>query len=422
LIQTFLMKLIYRFSLQLFYLIIRIASLGGKVKARQWLIGRKNIFSTIENALQPNEKRVWFHCASLGEFEQGRPVIEKFKMQNAEFKIVLTFFSPSGYEVRKNYGGVDYVFYLPLDTKSNAVKFISLVNPQKVFFVKYEFWFHYLDTLRKKNIPTFLVSGIFRSQQKFFKWYGSFFRTMLESFTHIFLQDEESAELLKTINIKNYTVAGDTRFDRVVELAKNVQPIPLIEKFKSSSRLIIAGSTWKEDEEIIHDLFSFHSTLPSAFKLIIAPHETNENRVRELLKTFDDFNTGRFSLSNDSNISSYQVLIIDHIGMLSSLYQYGSYAYIGGGFGKGIHNILEAAVFGNPVFFGPNFQKFREAKELVKIGGAFSIKSGEELKLAFNNLDTSRNASDAASLAARNYVFSKNGATEKIISFLKNIQ
>jgi len=243
---------------------------------------------------------------------------------------------------------------------------------------------------------------------------------MLKSFTHIFLQDEESAGLLRSIGITKCIVAGDTRFDRVVELASNVKPHPLIEKFKGENKLFIAGSSWKEDEEIVQKLFSFHSTLPSAFRLIVAPHETNEKRINELLNIFSGFTTKRFSDLNEENVSSTQVLIIDNVGMLSSLYQYGHYAFIGGGFGKGIHNILEAAVFGNPVFFGPVYQKFREAKDLVKAGGAFSVRSYQELNSAFNNLASNQDYWNSASVIAANYVSGKKGATEKIMSYLRN--
>ncbi len=414
------MTLLYNFSILLFQLAIRIAAFTGHVKAKQWVTGRKNIFNQIQNSLQPGEQRVWFHCASLGEFEQGRPVMEKLKIKNEKLKIVLTFFSPSGYEVRKNYAGADYVFYLPVDTKSNAERFISLINPEKVFFVKYEFWFHYLDTLHKKNIPVYLVSAIFRTQQKFFKWYGGFFRRMLKSVTHFFLQDDESAALLNSIGISNYTVTGDTRFDRVVEAAASVKPIPVIEKFKDGKELLIAGSTWKEDEEVILSSFTKLTLHPSPFKLIIAPHEINEPEIKRQLKIFSGFKTVRFSEAKEETVSAAQVLIIDNIGMLYSLYQYGTFAYVGGGFGKGIHNILEAAVFGIPVFFGPNYQKFREARDLINYSGAFSIQSSDELNSAIMTLANNEHKWKAASLVARNYVDDKKGAAEKIINYLMN--
>lgn len=374
----------------------------------------------MQSSLVPGEKRVWFHCASLGEFEQGRTLMEKLKLKRKEIKIVLTFFSPSGYEVRKNYTGADYVFYLPLDTKANAEKFISMIAPEKVFFVKYEFWFHYLHTLHKKNIPVYLVSTIFRPGQKFFNWYGGFFRSMLKTITHFFLQDEESAALLHAIGITNYTVTGDTRFDRVVESADGLKPIPMIEKFKDGKKILVAGSTWKEDEQLIKSSFTYLTFHPSPLKLIIAPHEVNENRIREVQNFFSGYNITLFSEAKEETISSSEILIIDNIGMLSSIYQYGSYAYIGGGFGKGIHNILEAAVVGLPVFFGPNYQKFREANELIERGGAFPVRSSDELTSTLNNLITHENKCAAASKVARDYVYERKGATEKILLFLKN--
>ena len=412
------MKLLYNFSIFLFQLSIRVVSVFGNQKARKWIDGRKNLFSNIQKFLKPGEDRVWFHCASLGEFEQGRPVMEKFKMRNSKCKIVLTFFSPSGYEVRKNYEGADYVFFLPMDTSCNAEKFISLINPSKVFFVKYEFWYHYLNTLKTKNIPVFLISAIFRPQQLFFKWYGSFFRSVLRLFTHIYLQDTRSADLLNSIGITNHTVAGDTRFDRVVEAAAGVAPIALIEKFKGDNQLMIAGSTWKEDEQIIHSFVRHLRYHTSSLKLIVAPHEINGQRIEFLLELFKKNKTVRFSMANAQTISSFDVLIIDNMGMLSSVYQYGDFGYIGGGFGKGIHNILEAAVFGMPVFFGPNHNKFAESVDLIKSKGAFSIRSENELLTALMLLMNDESKWKMASLATKKYTEEKKGATEIIMKMI----
>ena len=413
------MTLLYNFSIFLFQMSIKGASVFGNQKAGKWLDGRKNIFSHIQNSLKPGEERVWFHCASLGEFEQGRPVMEKFKMQNSKCKIVLTFFSPSGYEVRKNYGGADCIFYLPMDTSFNAEKFISLINPSKVFFVKYEFWFHYLRTLSAKKIPVYLVSAIFRPQQIFFKWYGGFFRSMLKLFTHIFLQDNGSADLLSSIGITSHTVAGDTRVDRVVEAAAAVKPIPLIEKFKDNKPLMIAGSTWKEDEQIIQSLIKHHTPHQSPFKLVIAPHEINEQRLDFLLNLFAKYKTVRFSMAKAETISSFDVLIIDNIGMLSSVYQYGNFGYIGGGFGKGIHNILEAAVFGMPVFFGPNYSMFTEAVDLIKRKGAFSIQTADDF-INVMRLMNEESKSMMAALVTKKYTNDRKGATEIIMKMISD--
>lgn len=417
--QPSLMTLLYNFFIFLFQLSIRIASLFGNAKARNWLEGRKNIFRQIEQTLIPGEERIWFHCASLGEFEQGRPVIEKLKMLHADCKIVLTFFSPSGYEVRKNYKGADYVFYLPLDTRSNAEKFISLINPSEVFFVKYEFWFHYLNRLHQLHIPVYLVSAIFRPQQVFFKWYGGFFLKMLKTITHFFLQDEGSAVLLQSKGISNFTVTGDTRFDRVVEAAAAVKPIPVIEKFIGTHQLFIAGSTWKEDEQIIQRFIQQHPSVHSSFKFIIAPHEIDEPHIQFLVKLFAGSKVVRISEANSETISSFDVLIIDNIGMLSSIYQYGNLAFIGGGFGKGIHNILEAAVFGMPILFGPNYSRFSEAIELIKRNGAFSVESSEELKIVFTDLLSNEGKWKAAGLIAKTYTHEQTGATTKIVNRVK---
>lgn len=412
------MTLLYRFSVFLFQQAIRTAAFFGNAKAGKWVEGRKNIFSQIQSMLNPGEARTWFHCASLGEFEQGRPLMEKLKQENPQVKIVLTFFSPSGYEIRKNYSGADYVFYLPMDSPKHAERFISLINPSKVFFIKYEFWFYYLSALRKLNIPVYLVSAIFRSGQPFFKWYGGFYKKMLKSFTHIFLQDDSSTRLLHSIGFSNHTVAGDTRFDRVVEAAANVNSISILENFKNSQPLIIAGSTWKEDEDAILVLFNELKTSHSSFKLVVAPHEIDERKINDVVKLFSAFKTEKFSEANEKTIGEFDVLVIDNIGLLSSIYQYGNYGYIGGGFGKGIHNVLEAAVFGMPVFFGPNYEKFREAKELISHLGAFSVQSTEELRHVFLKLVNDKNLLTEASVQAKKYVYERRGATEKIVEVI----
>ncbi len=394
------------------------------------IIGRKNIFERLKTEISnsnnselrtPNFQLIWFHCASLGEFEQGRPLMEKLKLQQPNVKILLTFFSPSGYEIRKNYTGADYIFYLPMDTASNAKKFIEIVKPQKVFFVKYEFWFNYLSELKNRNIPTYLVSGIFREDHHFFKSTGAWFRKQLSAFTHFFLQDDKSIELLNSIGYTNSTLCGDTRFDRVFEVSKNVKQIDLVKQFVGNNKVLILGSSWREDEKIVQSLKL------ESLKLIIAPHEIDEKHLSSIEAEFIPLLSEgllrregagvclRYSLANENNIKEAQVLIIDNIGMLSSLYQYGTIAFIGGGFGKGIHNILEAATFGLPVIFGPNFHKFAEAKELIKLGGAFSVMDVSEYEKTMDLLSDEQ-VLKTASQISRMYVQGRIGATEKILS------
>lgn len=383
-------------------------------KANLWIAGRKNLIAIIKRDFEKADRGsriVWFHCASLGEFEQGRPLIEKLKVREPNVKIVLTFFSPSGYEIQKKYSGADYVYYLPADTPSNAKEFIETIKPSIVFFVKYEFWFNYLNELKKNSISTYLVSGIFREDHYFFKSYGSWFLKQLQCFTHFYLQSESAEKLLNKNGYLNTTVCGDTRFDRVFEISKKIKQFPLIEKFKQSSNIFIAGSTWLEDEKKIASLdFSSSNT-----KLIIAPHEIDENHIKSIESVYSNKKVIRYSASSESNIEQADVLIVDSIGMLSSLYQYGSVAYIGGGFGKGIHNIIEAATFGMPVIFGPNYQKFIEAKELVKLKGAFSISSIEDLQQIFKFV-SDRSVSNEISQISRNYVSSHVGASERILN------
>ncbi len=383
--------------------------------------GRKDIFQKLETKLferrTPNAQLLWFHCASLGEFEQGRPLIEKLKSQHPSIKILLTFFSPSGYEVRKNYSGANWVFYLPIDTIANAEKFISIIKPDRVFFVKYEFWFNYLNQLKKSNIPTYLISGIFRKEQHFFKSYGNWFKKQLWCFSHFFVQDENSMVLLKSIGYTNVTISGDTRFDRVYEIAQSVKKIDLVNSFVGNNKIIVAGSTWKEDEKIIADWFNKSKLRASNFKLIIAPHEISEPNIQSIIQQFNNSTIVKYSQANEQNIQEAEILIIDNIGMLSSLFQYGTIAFTGGGFGKGIHNILEAATFGLPIIFGPNYKKFVEANELIKLGGAFSITNTIEFEKIMQLLND-QNQLTSASAIAKEYVKSSTGATKKILNFI----
>ncbi len=405
---------IYTIGITVFNVITRLASFFNQ-KAKLFTEGRKAIFNEIAEKINPLDRPIWFHFASLGEFEQGRPVLEKIKSIYPNVKVVITFFSPSGYEIRKNYTGADGVFYLPLDTASNAKKFIALVNPRIAIFTKYEFWFYYFRELNRHSIPLYLISGIFRPSQAFFKWYGSFNRRMLNYITHFFVQNEESARLLSHIGISEVSISGDTRFDRVYENAQQPKKLDLVEKFCGDANVFIAGSTWLPDEKL---LVSFAEKYPK-WKLIIAPHEVSEGHIEEIEKLFR--NAVRFSVLNSQFAqhqtpnAKHQTLIIDNIGMLSSLYQYAKVAFIGGGFGAGIHNTLEAAAFGLPVVFGPKYTKFQEAKDLISIGAAKSIANEAEFFSAFEHFK----ANEKASVDIKKYVENKKGATEMIVNTIQ---
>jgi 3-deoxy-D-manno-octulosonic-acid transferase len=394
------MKILYPISIQLSVIAIRIASLFN-AKAKLWIKGRKSIFQKLAEATKDHQDIVWFHCASLGEFEQGKPIIEGYKIKHPTHKILLTFFSPSGYEIRKNYDGVDWVFYLPADTKKNAKQFISIVNPIKVIFIKYEFWFNYMAECKKQNIPFYSVSSIFRKEQSFFKY--DWFAKQLNNVSHFFVQDNNSKELLQKIGFSNCTVTGDTRFDSVVSNTQNAISIPLIEKFSENKTTIICGSTWPKDEALLAKYIKENSN----YNYIIVPHE-----LRYISALKKQTNALLFSKTDSTNISNSTVLIIDSIGILSNIYKYGDLAYIGGGFGSGIHNILEAVAYGLPVVFGPNYQKFNEANELINKKGAISISNYTELTSAIHDLSTfDKNI-------AINYIKENSGATDKILNQL----
>jgi len=405
------MQFIYNFSIRIYYFIIKISSLFN-AKAKLFVDGRKNLFSNL-GKIDFDNKIAWFHCASLGEFEQGRPLIEKFKKEYPNYKILLSFFSPSGYEIRKNYENADYIIYLPIDTPKNAKRFVNIIKPDIVFFVKYEFWYNFIKEIKKNEIPLYIVSSIFRENQIFFKWYGKWYRKILFNISHFFVQDIESKKLLEKISIANVTIAGDTRFDRVYEIVKKAKELPIINNFKNNSLLFIAGSTWKPDEEIIT---SYINKKQDNVKYIIAPHEIDEINIKRIENNIsNDITVIRYSKANEENIDSYKVLIIDNIGLLSSIYKYGDVAYIGGGFGKGIHNVLEAACYGIPIMFGPNYSKFKEAIELIKKNGAFSICSYNEFETNLNIfVNSNQKLSKAGEIAAR-YVISKKGVTAKIL-------
>lgn len=417
--MDFISVFLYDVGIFFYSVVAKIASLNNQ-KAKLFIDGRKNIFDAISAKLKNDtHPKIWFHCASLGEFEQARPIIESIKATHPQYKVIVTFFSPSGYEFRKKYDQADYIFYLPLDTKSNAQKLISLFNPSTVFFVKYEFWFHYLTQLHQQKIPTYLISANFRTNQLFFKWYGSFFKKLLQYFEIIFTQNEESKKLLNEIGINHVIVSKDSRFDRVYTTIKNVQSLPIIEQFKHKNLLIIAGSSYTPEENLINN---FLLQTSQKIKIIIAPHEIDSAHIKTIEHTFANFKTILYSNANTSNVIDKQVLIIDNIGLLSSIYQYGDIALIGGGFAKkGLHNMLEAAAFGMPILFGPNnHDKFPEANQMIKYGVAFTVYNNN---LEFNHLMdefiSNTEKRNKISSLSKKFITENIGSTEIILSTIK---
>jgi len=388
-----------------------------KPKAREFIKGRKGLLNRIQEDLKPNQSPiVWFHCASLGEFEQGKPVIEAYKNQHRDHKILVTFFSPSGYTQKKNYKGADYIYYLPMDTSSNAKRFLAYVNPSIVFFVKYEFWYNYLNQIHKREIPLYNISGLFTPKHNFFKASGSFQLGMLKFFSHFFVQDQRSKNLLESVHLKNVTVSGDTRFDRVLQTIKSPTSFPLIEKFKGSKKLIIIGSSWPEDMEVLYD---FINSSDDQVKFLIIPHLIDDRHIKILEKGLN-VNYTRYSAAESTEISQSKVLIINTIGMLSSLYQYGEMAYIGGAFGEGVHNILEAVAFGLPVVFGDkNLDKFPETLELIAHGGGFSVSNNQDVASIFNGFLNDQEKLNNASAICKSYVQKKAGATDIIMQHIR---
>lgn len=400
------MLFLYNSGIFLYNLLVKVFSLFNS-KAKLFQEGRQNIFSVIESQINRESKHIWFHFASLGEFEQGRPLLERIKADHPDEQIVVTFFSPSGYEIRKNYALAAGVFYLPLDTRKNAERFIELIHPKLAVFTKYEFWHHYYQTLDAQGVPLFLISGIFRSEQHFFKWYGGFYRRMLGHVTHFFVQNEESKALLAGIGIDRVSLAGDTRFDRVFEHTLSAKKFPIVDAFCGDSQVLVAGSTWPADEDILGTFTERHAD----WKLILAPHEIGESHIQQIQRIFPA--AVRYSIW-DPTLNSAQVLIIDNIGLLSSLYPYGKLAYIGGGFGAGIHNTLEAAAFGKALLFGPRYDKFQEAKDLINLGAAISVRDAATFELAFSQLSGNQEAGEKA----YGYVLKKKGATPTIMAAL----
>jgi 3-deoxy-D-manno-octulosonic-acid transferase len=415
---------------------IRIAS-AWNPKAKEWITGRKNLFEELQNKIGPGDKIIWFHCASAGEFEQGKPVIEELKSVYPSHKILVSFFSPSGYNAARKYQHADIITYLPLDTNKNAKRFVELIKPELVVFVKYEYWFHHLSAVAFYNIPLIMVSAIFRKDQLFFKHYGRFYKRMLFLFRQIFVQDENSLELLRANNIHHCSLGGDTRFDRVKKIADHFSAVPLLKEFIGENQAIVAGSTWEGDEEILASCMKDHSV-----KIVIAPHEIKKDhilrlqnvfpgcvRYSELKELFSYAEVQSTSIWNSINaqqqkdlqkkLAEARTLIIDGMGMLSRLYYYATITYVGGGFKTGIHNTLEAVVYGKPVLFGPKYQKFKEARDLIADGAAFSINNAEELKIKMDHLLNDSEQLSKAGNAAKKYVEENVGATKKILQYIQ---
>lgn len=401
----------------LFYLLAARASALFNEKARLFIKGQRMAFPYLEQKLNHDRPIIWVHCASLGEFEQGRPLIEQIKKKHPRYQVLLTFFSPSGYEIRKKYDQADYISYLPLDSAKNARKFMELVKPEKVFFVKYEFWYNYMNQIHQKQVPLYLVSAIFREDQLFFqagfraKWY----RGVLEKVSHFFVQTEASGKLLASIGIGKWTVTGDTRFDRVAEIAANSKQLPIIESFKSGKQLIVVGSSWSPDEALLIDfLKQDHQT-----KIVFAPHEVKESNVKRLMEQLP-VEAIRYTQAEGKALSGTRVLVVDTIGILSSIYRYADVAYVGGGFGVGIHNTLEAAIYNIPVFFGPNYLKFQEAVNLQKKGVAFPVEESGELIPKLNGLLHDAEQRKSIAKKSREFMAENLGATNQILEKVFN--
>jgi len=409
------MNILYTIIIGLYYFGIMLSAPFNR-KAARMLTGRRGLFRFLRDGMAKKDAWIWFHCASLGEFEQGRPVMERLRKERPDTGILLTFFSPSGYEVRKNYAGADLVCYLPFDFPWNVKKFLSLVKPRMAVFVKYEFWHHYLKAMAHRGIPLYGISVIIRENHPFLKWYGRSYRKVLHCFDHLFVQDEDSKRRLARMGITRVSVAGDTRFDRVVEIARQAKKIEPVERFASGEKILVAGSTWPPDEEI---LLKYLHEEENPWKWIVAPHEIHEQHIRNILE-HSRVQACRYSKAGETNPEKCRLLVIDNIGMLSSLYRYASLSYVGGGFGRGIHNVLEAAAYGIPVIFGPHYQAFREAVELIKRGGGFPVNNYSELKTRLNMLARQPETLARSSNAAGTFVHKSTGATEIIVGKLLN--
>lgn len=406
----------YNLGVRAYQFMIHVASLFHP-KAKLWVQGRKNWKKNLQEQFQKKQIQhpIWFHCASLGEFEQGRPLMEKIKQHHPDKKIILSFFSPSGYEIRKNYEVADLVVYLPSDTPTNAKEFIEILKPEMAIFVKYEFWLNYLAELKRKQIQVYLISAVIKKHQPFFKWYGSVFRQGLQAYTKIFTQDQVSLDLLKSLGVTVGVKAGDTRFDRVCEIASAPKRVVSAELFSKHKNVIIGGSTWPKDEELLLNVFKELKALHPDLKLMIAPHEIEESNIKRLIQEITNRQFSFHLMTDENNSEPADIFIVNTMGYLSSIYQYGQMAMIGGGFDDGIHNILEAAVYGLPVIFGPNYKKFNEAFDAISCGSGFSIENQEQLKQSISHL-LNQSAYQQTSNQAKSFVHEHIGATEKILN------
>ena len=409
----------YNLIIYLYQLGVIIASLFNEKVRKMWR-GEREAISILKEKIDPNAQYVWFHAASLGEFEQGRPLMEQLRSEHPEYKILLTFFSPSGYEVRKNYEGADIICYLPLDTITNARRFLRTIRPMMAFFIKYEFWYNYLHILRHRGVPVYSVSSIFRPGQVFFRWYGRQYARVLKCFTRFYVQNEVSRELLATIGIKDVTVVGDTRFDRVLQIKKAAKQLPVVEQFKGSAKCFVAGSSWQPDEDIFIPFFNKHKD----WKVIIAPHVIGEDHLQQIEKKLEERKVVRYTqiAKSQEQIAKSQdadVLIIDCFGLLSSIYGYADVTYVGGGFGVGIHNTLEAAVWDVPVIFGPNNQRFQEAQGLKACGGGQEITGADDFHRVMQRFIDSPATITEAGRQSGQFVAQMTGATQKILSDVK---
>lgn len=404
----------YNIAIYIYLIGVAIASCFNKKVKKMWA-GERQALKVLREKVDPNARYIWFHAASLGEFEQGRPLMEYLRKTHPEYKILLTFFSPSGYEVRKNYEGADIICYLPLDTIRNARRFLRSIKPVMAFFIKYEFWYNYLHILQHRGIPTYSVSSIFRPDQIFFQWYGKGYGRVLKCFTHFFVQNIESKNLLAKLDIHDVEVVGDTRFDRVLQIKEASKQLPIVEKFtENTSKVFIAGSSWLPDEEVFLKYFNLHKD----WKLIVAPHVIGEDHLAQIFELLKGHRVVRYTEATEKNVKDAEVLIIDCFGLLSSIYHYGTISYVGGGFGVGIHNVLEAAVWDIPVIFGPNNKRFQEAQGLIMAGGGFEINDYQSFRDLMMRFETDEMFLQTSKKHAGEFVKGRAGATEKIMGSL----
>lgn len=404
----------YNIVIYIYLIGVAIASCFNKKVKKMWA-GERQALKVLREKVDPNARYIWFHAASLGEFEQGRPLMEYLRKTHPEYKILLTFFSPSGYEVRKNYEGADIICYLPLDTIRNARRFLRSIKPVMAFFIKYEFWYNYLHILQHRGVPTYSVSSIFRPDQIFFQWYGKGYGRVLKCFTHFFVQNIESKNLLAKLDIHDVEVVGDTRFDRVLQIKEASKQLPLVEKFtENTSKVFIAGSSWLPDEEVFLKYFNLHKD----WKLIVAPHVIGEDHLAQIFELLKGRRVVRYTEATEENVKEAEVLIIDCFGLLSSIYHYGTISYVGGGFGVGIHNVLEAAVWDIPVIFGPNNKRFQEAQGLIMAGGGFEINDYQSFRDLMMRFETDEIFLQTSKKHAGEFVKGRAGATEKIMGSL----